>query len=96
MSSISASVTSRPITASVTSGGVSATVSAGSATSVAVNGGVGPAGPAGPPGQAGSTTLSAAQDVTLQGVADGDLLRYSSGKWRNFPEQDVVIDGANF
>lgn len=96
LSSISASVTSRPITASVTAGGVSASVSGGSAAKVNVGGGVGPQGPQGPAGADGSTSIAAASDVALEGVATGDLLRYSSGKWRNFPEQDVVIDGSNF
>jgi hypothetical protein len=46
----------------------------------------------GPPGNA----LSAASDVQLSGVAEGDVLRYSNSKWRNYPEGDIVIDGQNF
>lgn len=77
---IQASVQSSPqITASVSGGTVSATVS----------GGFGPAGPA------GMTTISAAGDVAFSGAADGDVIRYSSGKWRNYQEQNLV-DGGNW
>lgn len=33
------------------------------------------------------------EDVQVSAPAEGDLLRYSSGKWRNFPEEDVVNGG---
>lgn len=87
---ITASVTSQPIKASVTAGGISASV--GSSTiSASAGGGVGPQGPAGTAG-AGLGELT---NVDLSGVAEGDLLRYSSDKWRNV-SQTVVTDGGNF
>jgi hypothetical protein len=92
---ITASVTSQPITATVAdSGSISASVGS-SVVEASAGGGIGPQGPQGaigPPGNA----LSGASDVQLTNVADGDLLRYSSNKWRNHPESDIVIDGQNF
>lgn len=95
MSQITASVVSQPITASVNaSGNISASVGSSSVVASA-GGGVGPQGPAGPIGPPGDA-LSSASDVQLSGVAEGDLLRYGSGKWRNYAEGDLVIDGQNF
>ena len=91
MSQITASVTSQPITASASGGGITATVGSSTITASA-GGGVGPQGPAGTSG-AGLDDLV---DVDLSSVAAGDLLRYGSGKWRNYPEANVVIDGQNF
>ena len=96
MSQITASVSSQPITATVNaSGSISASVGS-SVVEASAGGGIGPQGPQGvigPPGNA----LSAASDVQLSGVAEGDLLRYGSGgKWQNFPESNIVIDGSNF
>lgn len=92
MSEITASVTVRPITASASGGGISATVGSSTVTASA-GGGIGPQGPAGTAG-AGLGDLT---DVELAGAAEGDLLRYGGGgKWQNFPEANVVIDGANF
>lgn len=77
---IQASVQGSPqITASVSGGTISATIS----------GGFGPAGPA------GVTTIAAAGDVAFSETSDGDVIRYSSGKWRNYPEQNLV-DGGNW
>lgn len=89
--SISANVTSSTITASVSGSNVSANVSSSTVTASA-SGGVGPQGPAGTAG-AGLGDLT---DVELSGATDGDLLRYGNGKWRNHPEANVPIDGANF
>lgn len=95
MSQITATVVSQPITASVNaSGSISASVGA-SQVSVSAGGGIGPQGPQGvigPPGNA----LSEASDVQLVNVAEGDLLRYSSSKWRNHAEGDLILDGQNF
>jgi hypothetical protein len=92
---ITATVQSQPITATVSgSGGISASVGS-SVVTASVGGGIGPQGPqgvVGPPGDA----LSAASDVQLSGVAEGDVLRYSGNKWRNYPESNIVIDGSNF
>lgn len=89
--SISASVTSQPITASASGGSI--TVSVGSTTITAsAAGGVGPQGPAGTAGAG----LGDLVDVNLSGVASGDLLRYGNGKWRNHPESNVPIDAGNF
>jgi hypothetical protein len=98
MTQITATVNSQPITATVNaSGSISASVGSSLVTASA-GGGIGPqgepgvAGAIGPPGNA----LSAASDVQLSGVAEGDVLRYSNSKWRNYPEGDIVIDGQNF
>jgi len=95
MTQITASVSAQPITASVNaSGSISASVGS-SVVEASAGGGIGPQGPQGvigPPGNA----LSAASDVQLSGVAEGDVLRYSNSKWRNYPEGDIVIDGQNF
>lgn len=94
MSQITASVTSQSITASASGGGITATVGSSTITASA-GGGVGPQGPQGPAGTSGAG-LDDLVDVDLASVAAGDLLRYSSGKWRNYPESNVVIDGQNF
>jgi hypothetical protein len=90
---ISVQVTSQKIVASAAAGGISATVSPQPTANIAVGGGVGPQGVQGIPGD----SLSAASDVQLNNVAAGDLLRYGNGgKWQNFPESNLVIDGQNF
>jgi len=95
MSEITATVVSQPITASVNaSGSISANVGSSSVTATA-GGGIGPQGPQGPQGNLGAG-LGDLTDVNLTAVQDGDVLRKSSGKWRNYPEQDIVIDGQNF
>jgi hypothetical protein len=95
MTQITASVSAQPITATVSGSGVISATVGSSVVEAAAGGGIGPQGPQGvigPPGNA----LSAASDVQLSGVADGDVLRYSDSKWRNFPESNIVIDGSNF
>jgi hypothetical protein len=92
---ITATVSSQPITATVSgSGNISASVGS-SVVAASIGGGIGPQGPAGPLGPPG-TALSAASDVQLSSVADGDLLRYSNSKWRNYAEGDLILDGQNF
>lgn len=91
MTEITASVSSPTITASASGSGITASVGSSTVTASA-GGGVGPQGPAGTAG-AGLGDLT---DVDLSGTTDGDLLRYGSGKWRNYPESNVPIDGANF
>lgn len=95
---VSATVTNQqPITATISTGGVvSARIPATASVSASVSGGVGPQGVAGPTGPAGSNTLAALADVQIDSAASGDLLRFSDGKWRDFSEQDLVIDGQNF
>ena len=93
---ISVQVTSQKIVASAAAGGISATVAPQAAANIAVGGGVGPQGVQGVQGIPGDS-LSAASDVQLSNVAAGDLLRYGNGgKWQNFPESNLVIDGQNF
>ena len=87
--SITASVNSSPITARVSGSSVSASVGA-SRVSATIGGGVGPAGPQGPSG-----SIAGASDAVFAGVADGDVLRYQAGKWRNYP-QDDLLDAGNF
>jgi hypothetical protein len=89
MSSITASVNSSPITARVSGSSVAASVGA-SRVSATISGGIGPAGPQGPSG-----SIAGASDVAFDGVAEGDVLRYSSSKWRNYAESQLT-DGGNF
>ena len=91
---ISVAVTSSMISASAGGSSVTATVGS-SPVSASASGGVGPQGPTGPAGDAGSVTIAAAGDAEISGLADGDVLRYSSSKWRNYP-QDDLLDAGNF
>ena len=91
----SSTIVTQPISASVSSSGtVQASVTATTATAT-LTGGIGPQGPQGPQGPPGDA-LAAASDVALSGVADGNVLRYQSNKWRNFKETDLTLDGGNF
>lgn len=81
-----ATITSQPIVATVSGSTVSATVTSSSST-VTAGGGVGPAGTDGGP-------LGQLSDVQLAGVADGDVLRYAGGKWRNKSESQLIDGGA--
>jgi hypothetical protein len=87
---IVANVSSNRITASVTGSAVAAAVSANVVTT-ATAGGIGPQGPQGVAGAA----LQSASDVALSGVSEGDVLRYSSSKWRNYADANLT-DGGNF
>jgi hypothetical protein len=89
--SISASVTAQPITASVSGGEISASVSSTVVTASA-SGGVGPQGPSGTAGG----PLSDLSDAQIASLTDGDVLRYSSSKWRNYPESNITFDAGNF
>jgi hypothetical protein len=40
-----------------------------------------------------SASLDNISEFELTSVQTGDVLRYSSGKWRNYPEQEVVNGG---
>jgi hypothetical protein len=89
--SISVSVSSPSISAAVTQTGVAAAVASTAPVSATVQGGIGPA------GVPGSTTIAGATDVELSGVANGDVLRYSNSKWRNYAETDLfLLDAGNF
>lgn len=93
--SITASVNSSSITARVSGSSVSASVGSSPVRATA-SGGIGPqgaAGAAGPQGPASSIALAA--DVEIAGLADGDILRYSSSKWRNYADTNLT-DGGNF
>lgn len=87
--SITVSVSSPGVSANVSGGVVSASVSAPSTIGATVAGGIGPA------GAAGTTTISGASDVQLSSVTDGDVLRYSASKWRNYADSNLT-DGGNF
>lgn len=92
MTQITATVNSQPITATVTaSGNISASVGSSVVTANA-GGGIGPQGPAGTDGG----NLEQLANVQIVSAQTGDVLRYSSSKWRNYPESDIVIDGQNF
>jgi hypothetical protein len=92
MTQITATVNSQPITASVNaSGGISASVGSSVVTANA-SGGIGPQGASG----AAGGTLDQLSNVQIVSAQDGDVLRYSSNKWRNHPEGDLILDGQNF
>jgi hypothetical protein len=92
MTQITATVNSQPITATVNaSGNISASVGSSVVTANA-GGGIGPQGPAGTDGG----NLEQLANVQIVSAQNGDLLRYSNSKWRNYPEGDIVIDGQNF
>jgi hypothetical protein len=40
-------------------------------------------------------SLAGLSDAAIQNLADGDVLRYSSSKWRNYAETQLT-DGGNF
>jgi hypothetical protein len=88
---IVASVSSNQITASVSGSSVTAAVGSSPVTASA-SGGVGPQGAA---GDATALSIAGATDVTLSGLADGDVLRYSASKWRNYADANLT-DGGNF
>lgn len=90
---ITVSTSPQQITASVSDGTITANVTAPPVT-VAVQSGFGAAGPAGEAGQ-GAAGLYDLPDVAIENVATGDVLRYSSSKWRNYPES-ALVDGGNF
>lgn len=46
-------------------------------------------------GAPGLSEVSLADDVQLENLADGDLLRWSNLRWRNVPDTSLV-DGGNF
>jgi hypothetical protein len=89
--SITATVTSQPITANVSGGSISANVGSSLVTASA-SGGIGPQGASG----AAGGVLSDLTDIQISSVADGDVLRYSSSKWRNYPESNLIFDAGNF
>ena len=88
--SISASVTAQPITATVTASGISANVSS-TVLSASASGGIGPQGDKGD----AAGLLTQLTDTAISSVAEGDVLRYSSSKWRNYPDTSIV-DGGNW
>lgn len=94
MTQITASVSAPTITASASGGSISASVGS-SVVTASASGGIGPQGPQGAQGNLGAG-LGDLTDVDLSGTTDGDLLRYGSGKWRNYPEASVPIDAGNF
>ena len=92
MTQITATVQAQPITATVNaSGSISASVGS-SVVAASAGGGIGPQGPAGTDGG----NLEQLANVQIVSAQDGDVLRYSSNKWRNHAEGDLVIDGQNF
>jgi hypothetical protein len=86
---ISVAVTSSKISASAGGSSVTAAVTS-QPVATAVAGGIGPQGPQGPAG-----SIASASDVALSGLTDGDVLRYSNSRWRNYPEDDL-LDAGNF
>ena len=80
---IQANITSQqPVVASIVDDKITAVVSGG-------------VGPQGAQGASGVSAISQASDVTFDTPTDGDVVRYSSGKWRNYNEKNLV-DGGNF
>lgn len=91
---ITATIDSSPISATVSGNKIVGSMGSSLVVTSAA-GGVGPQGPQGPAGDAGSITIGSASDAAISGLADGDVLRYSSSKWRNYP-QDDLLDAGNF
>ena len=93
---INASIQPVNVSAAIESASIAATVQSTAGVSASVFGGVGPQGPAGVPGPAGGiTSLSQASDVAISNVSDGDVLRFSQTRWRNYSELQLT-DGGNF
>ena len=94
MSDISVTVTGpAPLTVRVTGAtGIAPTIRSGDTFRVQLAG-VGPTGPQGAPG---STTIAGASDVVLTDLANGDVLRFSNNRFRNFRESDLSLDGGNW
>ena len=89
---VQANITSQqPVVASIVDDRITAVVSSGSVSAV-VSGGVGPQGDQ---GASGVSAISQASDVSFSTTTDGDVIRYSAGKWRNYQETNLV-DGGNF
>lgn len=84
---INASVQTARVAASIQNSGVVAKVDPAAviAASVAGSGS----------GSSGITSLSQAADVALNNVSDGDVLRFSQTRWRNYSELQLT-DGGNF
>ena len=80
---VQANITSQqPVVASIVDDNITAVVSGG-------------IGPQGVQGASGVSAVSQASDVAFDTPADGDVVRYSNGKWRNYKETNLV-DGGNF
>lgn len=92
MTQITATASSSSITATASASTVAAAVSS-STVSASAGGGIGPQGPQGQAGNAGD--LGDLLDVQISSVAAGDVLRFSSNKWRNSPESNLT-DGGNY
>lgn len=97
MSGITVTATATPITASASGGQVNVSVGSTQVASVLSpsQGPQGPAGPQGPPG-ASVGALDDLTDVLAATPSTGDVLRYSAGSWRNFPEVDLTLEGGNW
>ena len=93
---IHASIQPVNVAAGIESASIAATVQSAAGVSASVFGGVGPQGPAGVPGPAGGiTALSQASDVQFSNVSEGDVLRFSEARWKNYNERQLT-DGGNF
>jgi len=79
---IPVSVQTSPVVVSVSDENVSVSITSG-------------IGPQGAQGASGVSAISQASDVTFDTPTDGDVVRYSNGKWRNYKETNLV-DGGNF
>lgn len=88
---ISASVTAQPITATVTSTETISASVGSTVISASASGGIGPQGEKGD----AAGVLTQLSDTQISGLAEGDVLRYSSNKWRNYPDANIV-DGGNW
>jgi hypothetical protein len=59
--------------------------------SASASGGIGPQGDKGD----AAGLLTQLTDTAISSVAEGDVLRYSSSKWRNYPDASIT-DGGNW
>ena len=83
--SVTVTATSSPISVSASATNVAANVG-GSTVQTSATGGVGPQ---------GLTNIGDALDVAIIQASDGDVLRFSSSKWRNYAERNQT-DGGNW
>jgi hypothetical protein len=86
---ISVNVETKPISASVQSGQITGQMGS-SLVITSAAGGIGPQGVQGP-----AASIALASDVALTSVTDGDVLRWSNSRWRNYHETQLT-DGGHF
>lgn len=85
---INASVQTASVAASIQNSGVVAKVDPAAVIAASVAG-------SGSGSGSGITSLSQAADVAFSNLSDGDVLRFSQTRWRNYSDLQLT-DGGNF